>query len=86
MTIINKDAEWDFIANEIIYNKPEEVPYKGVDLLRREMLFCLRGLLVYYYRAASTRKKNILKIQYKSLKKSYIHFERTQNNHARQKR
>lgn len=62
------------MRNEVIYNKPKSTPYKGKDLLRGELLFGLRGLLIDYAGADDKRKKEFLKDICKKTKEFYLNF------------
>jgi hypothetical protein len=46
--MINIEEEWAFITHEVHYNKPKVTPYKGNDLIIRELLFMLQNLLSFY--------------------------------------
>ena len=74
MKNLNKNKEWDFIKQEIVFNKPKRAPYKGKDLLKRELLFGLRGLLINYLGQNTKGKKEFLEGIYKSTNGFYLNF------------
>ena len=72
MKNLNKNKEWDFIKQEIVFNRPKTTPYKGKDLLKREFLFGLRELFCDYLREKSENAKKVRKDIYNTAKASYL--------------
>ncbi len=66
--MIKIEDEWAFITYEVHHNKPKTTPYKGNDLLTRELLFMLQALLSTYNRDKSEFNLMI----YQLSKKQYL--------------
>ena len=71
MKQLNTEKEWDFIKYQINYNKPEKTPYEGKDLLKRELLFGLRTLLIEYQHEKNKLVRNTI---YNLTKAFYIDY------------
>jgi len=74
MKNLNKNKEWGFIKQEIVFNKPKRSPYKGEDLFKRELLLGLKELLCNYMHEQNRKTKQIRKNIYEMTKSFYLSY------------
>jgi len=76
MNRLYREREWKFISSEM-KDVPKQIPFRGKTLLKRELLFCLRALLIEYLHEKKRNPQKIRKQIYLTSKEFYLNFETT---------